>query len=710
MWLYAATIVLSAFLLFQVQPLMGKYILPWFGGAPAVWTTCMLFFQTMLLAGYAYAHLARTWLGERGQALGHMAVLAAALLLLPIEPSATWKPEGGADPTWRILAVLATGVGLPYFALAATSPLVQAWFSVAKPAASPYRLYALSNAGSLLALATYPLVVEPALRLRTQTGVWSALFAAFAVLCAGCALRAWRRGPAPEPATAPATDGEAAPRPGLMVKLLWLALPACGSVMLLAVTNQMCADVGVFPFLWVLPLGLYLLSFILCFHSDRTYWRPVFWPLLLLAVAGMIWLLYENVYASMILQIVGFSAGLFICCMVCHGELARLKPHPRYLTSFYLASSAGGAVGGLLVTLVAPLVFRAYFELHVGLWACLALAAIAFWREKRLRQKWRRWWALPLAGVGCMTVLAGAAVALALEARYETENSLMASRNFYGVLQVLEYNADSPQRHYYSLVHGRIVHGSQYSQDPLRHRPVTYFGVDSGVGLAILYRRIGKPIKIGVVGLGTGTLAAYGGKGDTVRFYEINPEVRRLATSQFTYLADSAARCEVIMGDARLSLEREPPQDFDVLVLDAFSSDAIPIHLLTEEAFDIYRRHLKPDGVLAVHVSNRFLDLKPVVYGAAEHFGMAAALINADDEGKEELVSSSWILVTRDKAFLQEPAIQGPASEPDASPIVLRHWTDDYSDLFRIIRWAAPDWRLWDSEEGISAKAESSED
>jgi hypothetical protein len=726
-WLYALTIFLSAFLLFQVQPLFGKSILPWFGGGPAIWTTCMLFFQTILLAGYAYAHLIRTRLGEWSQMIVHLVVLGAAMVLLPITPYEALKPVGGDDPTWRILAVLMVGVGLPYFALSATSPLIQAWFSATFPGASPYRLYALSNLGSLLALATYPFVIEPALALRTQSGVWSAAFAAFAVLCAGCAIKAWRSGtPAPGRvnglqactaeggcATSASTveDGDAtsvstaeggcatievAPRPRLMARVLWLLLPACGSVMLLAITNQMCADVGVFPFLWILPLGLYLLSFILCFESERVYWRPVWLPLMAAGAVAIIWLLFEGVHVAMLWQVAGYSGALFACCMVCHGELARLKPHPHYLTSFYLFSSAGGAVGGLFVTLLAPVVFQTYGELHVGLFACFALAAVAFWYEKWHNRRWQDMWALPLAGVSSVVAVGAVGSVLVVEARQELENALSVSRNFYGVLQVHEYNTEDPERHYYSLQHGRILHGVQYVSEPLHSQPTSYYGESSGVGVAILNRRPKTPIKIGVVGLGTGSLAVYGGKGDTVRFYEINPEVLRLATSRFTYVTDCRARndgtgggCDVVLGDARLSLEREEPQGFDILALDAFTSDAIPVHLLTVEAFQIYQKHLKPDGVLAVHISNRFLDLKPVVLGVAERLGLSTAVIDADDEGgKEELSSSNWILVSKDKAFLESPAVAGVSWKEDpAKPCKRRVWTDDYSDLFSIMRW-----------------------
>ena len=685
---YALTIFLSAFLLFQVQPLIGKYILPWFGGGPAIWTTCMLFFQTVLLAGYAYAHLVRTHLKGRHQAVVHTALLVAAVLLLPIAPSAGWKPEQAGDPTWRILAALAASVGVPYFALSATSPLLQAWFSATYPGRSPYRLYALSNAGSLLALASYPFAIEPALRLKTQALGWSAGFVVFVILGGLVASRVWRMDPAPAAAESPSGHGDVAPRPGWGTWVLWLLLPACGSVMLLAVTNQMCMDVGVVPFLWVLPLSLYLLTFILCFSSGRVYWRPVFWPLLAASAGVTLWLLLKGVYLGIVWQVLGYSGVLFVWCMVCHGELARLKPSPRRLTAFYLMSAAGGAVGGLLVTIGAPLVFSGYRELHYGLIACLTLAAAAYLHEKSPLGQWRPMWKFVLFVTASLAVFVSTTIGLGLQIQVEQERTVSISRNFYGVLQVEKYGRDEdPESVYYVLRHGRILHGCQYISEPLRRKPTEYYWEKTGVGLSVLNRRPGSPLRVGVVGLGTGTMAAYGREGDVYRFYEINPQVQRLATTEFTYLLDSAARCEVVLGDARLSLEREPPQEYDVLALDAFTSDAIPIHLLTLEAFEIYRRHLKPDGILAVHVSNRFLDLQPVVVGLAQKLGMASAVIHSDDDGsRPELSYATWILVTGDRDFLDSPAIRPAVAKPDEDALTPRQWTDDYSDLFSILK------------------------
>ena len=777
---YAVAIFMGAFLLFQVQPLIGKFILPWFGGGPAVWTTCMLFFQLLLLAGYAYAHLLRTKLPQRKQMIIHIALLVAAAAVLPILPSARWKPGPTSDPTWGILLVLAASVGLPYLMLATTSPLLQAWFSVARPGRSPYRLYALSNIGSLLALVSYPFLVEPAYSLRTQGIAWSIGFAFFALVASYCA---WRTPEAParppEPLPDPGPQGDektrldepAVPRveeaPGIVTRLLWVALTACGSLMLLAVTNQMCADVAIVPFLWVLPLTVYLLSFILCFHSTRWYPRFVWWVLLFvvmggvelsrrvarlpveagfslfgkpsnpdldgagsvakfawrfvtgsdflgndlgssqpvsLVLGGVPWMLHEGVDVAILAQIIGFSIALFVCCMVCHGELVRLKPDPRYLTSFYLLSSAGGAVGGAFVSLVAPRVFPAYLELHIGLWLCCALAMAAFWADRKPHRDWRtRWWVglyIPVF-VGLLVVLG---LCLRKTADHTMKDCLSLTRNFYGVLRVSEYYEEEPDRHYYSLQNGRISHGNQFAAEEKHRWPTSYYGRKSGVGLAILNlpRDARGGLRVGVVGLGTGTIAAYAGKGDYYRFYEINPAVKRIATNPewFHYLEDAKAEgadVEVCMGDARLSLERQEPQRFDVLALDAFSSDAIPVHLLTREAFDVYlNRQVKPDGVLAVHISNRYLDLEPVVLALADHFHYQAVIVESKSDSEKRVDSATWILLSNNRAFLDCDAMREVIKnheeeleeDEDAQKLLARRvmWTDDYSNLFQVLK------------------------
>ncbi len=682
---YALATFLGAFLLFQVQPLMGKLILPWYGGGPAVWTTCMLFFQVLLLAGYGYAHWVAVRLRPRSQAVVHGVLLVAAAAVLPILPGARWKPGSLADPTWHILALLAASVGLPYLVLSATAPLVQAWFSRTCPGRSPYRLYALSNAGALLALLSFPFVMEPLVGARRQAIGWSLAFVAYAALMGWCVLRTWRLPAAAGPGGQDGDVGEG-DAPSLLRRVFWVALPACGSVLLLAITNQLCADVAVVPFLWVLPLALYLLTFVLAFHSARCYPRVLLGFWLPLVLAWMLWLMYKDVDASLGWQVVGYSVGLFVCCMVCHGELVRLKPSPRHLTSFYLLVAAGGALGGVLVTLVAPRVFPAYFELHVGLLACGALALGAWWYNAGERTRWRGWRRAALA-LGSVAMLAGLTVALALDRRRTLKDCESIHRNFYGVLRVENYLTEDPDAAYTALVHGRISHGNQFQSDEGRWLPTSYYGEQSGVGLALgqLVRAEGR--RIGVVGLGVGTLAVYGREGDAVRFYEINPEVKRLATSRFTYLGDSAAAWHIEMGDARLSLERElargEPQQFDLLALDAFSSDAIPVHLLTREAFATYLRHLRPKGVLAVHTSNRYLDLVPVLLAHADHFGLATAVIDSDEDDMMLIDAAVWVLLSRDAELFESGDI-GAAAEATVSERRC-HWTDDFSNLLEVL-------------------------
>jgi len=727
---YALTIFTGAFLLFQVQPLIGKFILPWFGGTPAVWTTCLLFFQVVLLGGYAYAHWLTRWRKPRSQAFIHGVLLLAALAALPIIPADHWKPLAGSDPTWRILALLAGSIGLPYFVLSATGPLMQSWLERTHPGRSPYRLFALSNAASLLALLSYPLVMETCFARKAQAGIWSAGLAFFALACGYCA---WRLSKAPdEPPLNRTTEPE--PPPVLGQKILWVSLPACATVLLLATTNKLCQDVAVIPFLWILPLALYLFSFILCFDHPRWYVRPLFSFLLPPALAAICWAMFRGVDLELPRQIGIYLAGLFAGCMVCHGELYRLKPHPRHLTSFYLMLAAGGALGGVLVVLVAPLVFNSYFEFHLGVWACAVLLLWICLREKSFAiaagigagglcvtvssayvyrtaflEKW--WW---WVGAGvlliasftpwtlggfrrwtwrawgyCLVAVLGLGWVLIAQMRDTREDAVLLMRNFYGALTVLERDKDDPEKHHFLLQHGRITHGLQATAPELSFTPTTYYVKSSGIGLALRHfpRQNGR--RIGLVGLGTGTLTAYGRKGDVLRIYEINPQIRHLAESRFTYLAQCPAKVEIVMGDARLSMEAEPPQQYDVLALDAFSSDAIPVHLLTEEAGEIYLRHLKPDGILAVHVSNRYLDLEPVVANLARHFNLKSAVIADDSEEEWWSYKSTRMLLTRNAKFLALDPIRKAAEVEGSSTNSIRRvslWTDDHASLLEILK------------------------
>jgi MFS family permease/SAM-dependent methyltransferase len=668
---YAATIFLSSFLLFMVQPLIARLILPWFGGSAAVWTTCMLFFQALLLAGYAYAHLLEKKLAPgRLQALAHAVLLAAAVAMLPIAPSEAWKPAGDDEPISRILLLLAASVGLPYFLLASTSPLLQAWFARARPGEDPYRLFAISNLASLIALIGYPFVVEPFLGGGEQVRLWSWGFAAFAVLCAAVA---WRT-PKPQAVLEAIPEHEGAV--GRREILLWLVLSATGSVLLLAVTNHLTQNVASIPLLWLAPLTIYLLTFIFAFEGRNWYRPQLLWPFVLVWLGGMAWMLVdEDFHYDLPMQLGMFLPGLFLGCLFCHGELYRLRPAPRQLTRFYLVVSAGGALGGLLVAVVAPLALDAYYELGIGMTVLALLAAVRFAPLGRV------------PGLASLAVLMGVAACAAYDAFHYHRDVLASERGFYGVLRVKEYGSPGEPSHLRRLVHGTIMHGEQYLHLERRRFITTYYQETSGIGLAIKSRQEAGPIRVGVIGLGTGTIAAYGRAGDVYRFYDIDPRVVGLANEFFTYLADSPARVEVALGDARLSLEREAPQNFDVLAVDAFSSDAIPVHLITREALAVYLKHVKDDGIVAFHVSNRFLQLIPVVTRIAKEQGAHAVLVNDDPDDEDESLRSrsDWVLVSRDPAALKRPPIATSAQEPEERP-EWRAWTDDYSNLIQILK------------------------
>ncbi len=794
---FGLTIFLGAFLLFQIQLLIGKYILPWYGGVPMVWTICMLFFQLGLLAGYAYAHVIVRHLTKPQQRLVHLLVIAVSLVGVgmfvtrwgvPLLPDAAWKPAGTEAPVWHIVRLLAVSVGAPFFVAATTAPLLQSWFGTSYPRSSPYRLYALSNLGSLLALLTYPAVVEVWLPLRSQAWLW---IAGFVVFAAGVMICAWasasgdpgkslvprslgaaaRRGFWTSP---PTSTGEDAPplaeiasavwslerrravaSPRARDWLLWLALSACPSALLLATTNYVSQEIAVIPFLWIVPLSLYLASWVLTFDSERWYARGVWATLLALGLMLSTFVLERGVWAHLLLQIGVAAVALFVACMVCHGELARTKPRAAFLTSFYLAITIGGAIGGAFVSLAAPVLFPGTWEYPLALWLVAALALVTFFRDRRsplhawplwtllitaataagvathvfghrppwmpeLTDAWlfgipagvavvgivlhallRRWdahapqVASPLVSALVAALVAVGLVVIGVALGHVTTSGLSHtvehSRSFFGILHV-EAVDPGGEGHEVRLRHGRIVHGKQYRAPDLLREPTAYYGRDSGVGLAILnHPRRASGLRIGVIGLGVGTLAAYGEAGDTLRFYELNPHVSRLAGpsgTTFTFVRDSKAKTEIVPGDARLSLEAElargEPQRFDVLAVDAFSSDAIPAHLLTREAVGVYLMHIARGGVLALHITNRYVELKPVVRGLAKQFGLSYAFVSAIDG--QWTWQNDWALLARDPASLAVPAIADVKdTEPSNPPVVL--WTDDYSNLLRLVRW-----------------------
>ncbi len=702
---YPLTIFLSAFLLFQVQPLVGKMILPWFGGTPAVWTACMLFFQMLLLGGYAYAHFVTQRLPAVVLAVVHGGLLLLSLLYLPVTAAPSWKPQGSELPVLQILGLLVFTVGLPYFLLSTTGPLLQESFrrETGRP---PYRLYSLSNIGSLLALLTYPVVFEPQLTLRWQSVGWSIGYATFVALCMWSTVafvRLARRVPdasdaPPVPTGVAPAESAAEPtaaRPSLGIILLWLALAACGSLMLLATTNQLCLEVTSVPFLWVLPLSIYLLTFIITFDGERWYHRGTMVTMQAVAVLLGCYALSQGHEMGAWTQMAIYSSILFVFCMVCHGELAQSKPAPQYVTLFYLMVSAGGALGGVLVAVVAPLIFKGYWEYPLGLLATVVLTFVASQMRSESKLKLPR----PAWFVGGALVVALSLATGVIMGRKGTDvhATLETSRNFYGVLRV---EREESLRHdngpHHALIHGTIQHGTQLLDPDKRNWPTTYYGHNTGVGLTIdrhprrsAENPADRTLRMGVVGLGTGTLAAYGQQGDVLKFYEINPEVVRLSDKYFTYRRDTPAEVDVILGDARLNLEREraekDPHKFDILAIDAFSSDSIPMHLLTKESVDLYLNRLQPDGILAIHTSNRFLDLSGVVLAIAQELGWPCILINTPEEYQLGVNPSTWILITQNWKFLNDEkirAVSGPSWPESGEPIL---WTDDYGSLWHVI-------------------------
>ena len=654
----------------MIEPLFAKLILPRFGGAAAVWAACLVFFQCALLLGYLYADLTSKLMTPARQAQVHIALLLLSLLFLPIAPRFSESHRAGSDPASTILILLSVSIGLPFALLSATSPLVQIWYARANAEREPYHLFALSNLASLLALLSYPLLIEPHVAAHKQAALWSALFALFVVVCS---VAAWlARGAIVPAGTTDMERSETSAQPTLREKLLWLGFAACSSMLLLSVTNKLLEDVAPVPLLWVLPLALYLLTFALAFSRRIFYWRGLLVRFLAVALGSLGYSIYDPKYTESVqVSLPLFCIGLFLCCWFCHGELALRRPAPRFATSFYLMISLGGALGAIFVGLAAPHLFTGIYELPLALIFTALLTVAALWPQGWLI---RLFW---IAAAGCM------AFVLVRNLRTYERNTIVRERSFYGALRVAE-STNWLKEPYRTLYHGRIEHGAQYVNPPSSLLPTTYYGPDSGVGLALTHC-CPNAKRVGAIGLGAATLAAYGKTSDYFRFYEINPQVIQIAKTYFSYLRDSPARIDVVPGDARLSLQNELPQEFDVLAVDAFSGDAIPVHLLTREAFALYLRHLKPDGILAVHTSNTYLNLPSVVHLLAEDAGCEAWLIINDENHRKLIDSSDWVMVTRNRHFL-DSMDKTVLVDPISVPPKLRVWTDDFNNLFQILR------------------------
>jgi len=688
---FATTIFLSAFLLFQIQPIIARYILPWFGGSAAVWTVCMLFFQIMLLTGYAYAHFLRIQFTLKHQAIIHSVLLILALFMMPITPELGILTEIPAQPELLILFSLFITVGLPYGLISATGPLFQHWFYHLYPDRSPYPLYALSNTASLLALVSYPFVFEPVFKLSTQTWLWSASFFVFSFSACFCIIAILKFGKTNEVKSVISEQYEKV----IKNRLFWILLSASGSSLLLAVTNQICLDIAVIPFLWVLPLSLYLLSFIICFERPGWYQRRIWITLFFIITFLAIYSLLRSHHIAIIYQIVVFCSLLFTGCMICHGELFRLRPHPQYLTSFYLYIAVGGVLGGIFVALLAPLLYYGYWELHLTWITIIMLTGLGLFDHsktntiKYIKTIKFAWVCLTLF----ITLMLFSAIGL------EQEDVIISQRNFFGVLRVKETVVLVEKTAVYRrLLHGRITHGSQIFNGSSQNSSIatTYYGDNSGIGVAInehpkryLINDDSTDLKIGVVGLGVGTIIAHAEERDSLRFYEINPKIITLSKTQFSWLEESPAEWNIVLGDARIMMNRElkqgNQQHFDVLAIDAFSGDSIPIHLLTEEAFEIYWQHLNKDGILAIHISNRHLDIRPIVYAAAQQLDVEIILV--EDKGDKLFVfDSKWALLTRNTDFLNNPRIVEHRNMTKFEPDSAIHWTDDYSNLLSVLK------------------------
>jgi hypothetical protein len=669
-FLYAYVVFLSAFLLFLVQPMVARQLLPVLGGSSAVWTTCLVFFQTALLLGYLYADFVATRLRPRAQALIHVTLLAAALATLGLHVRANqWTAVW--YPMLTVFGLLSAIVGLPYLALSATTPLLQSWYTGSFRATWSYKMFSLSNAGALLALLLYPLLIEPHVTLKVQTRGFSTGFFVFAVLCGGIA---WSvRQTLPERKTIEAEDASHPVSP--QQRALWILLPGCASLLLCAFTSHLSQNVAAIPLLWILPLSAYLLSFIIAFHSPQAYPR---WLMVRFAACtlGILGYLAHDVHQTLPVQLSVplYCLCLFVLCFFFHGELYRLRPAAGSATGFYLHLSFGSALGSLFAGVVAPNVFRANYEMAIGCVLAAVLALVVMWN------------------FGIIARIFWSAVALALiwvgiaQARTWQRDSLVQLRSFYGTLRVTETHWPPMAGTTRTLYHGTIQHGVQFFANGMRMQPASYYAPSAGVGLALRLCCEGRAKRVGIVGLGAGTVAAYGQTGDVFRFYEIDPLVERLARELFTYLRETPAHTDVVLGDARFSISREHGDPYDVLVLDAFSGDAVPVHLLTQQALALYRNHLAPDGILAFHISSQYLDLEPVLAREARQAGMHAVTVHTAGDESRGIFAADWVLLTNNEKFLAQPEVVRVAhSSLMRSNVGL--WTDDYSSVLRILKW-----------------------
>ncbi|WP_439922609.1 spermidine synthase [Nitrobacter sp. JJSN] len=723
--IYTVAIFTSALLLFSVQPLFTKMVLPRLGGSPAVWSVAMVFFQSLLLGGYAYAHYLMKLRSRIAPVAIHLALLVVALLTLPLSiPEGRGEPPSSGYAIW-LLAMFAISIGLPFFALAANNPLLQAWFvRTGHPnGRDPYFLYASSNIGSFLALLSYPVLLEPMLTVRAQNLLWTGGYGALILLIAGCGILLLR---SPMVAAVDVNDEVNAAAPDWLLRFRWIFLAAVPSGLLIAVTAHISTDVAAAPLLWVLPLSLYLLTWVLVFQS-----RPLLphrWMLALqpLAIAGVVILLAIGGEQNLLLTLGGHQLCFFVIAMACHGELARTRPVSRYLTSFYVALSFGGMIGGLFAGLIAPFTFSWIAEYPI----LLALAALCRPPGDELLPRWSRWYAPVLAlfaamlvipacsrgavwswlddhrvwVIGAVAVLAAllavavrvnrwkiaatVVLALALIRVYPADEGRVETvRSFFGVHKIVV----TPNGQYHVLMHGTTIHGAErvLNNDgtPItgRPEPISYYHRDGGIGQAIaaIHERKGGPIRVAVIGLGAGTLTCASRPDENWTFFEIDQSMVDTAKDPkyFTYVRNCAPDLKPVMGDARLTFAREPDGIYDLIIVDAYSSDAIPIHLATMQAMKIYKDKLAPHGAVVMHVSNRHLELASVVVGIADANHLKSWVYN-DDSGRDDeyIFATNVVVSAREAADVGKLAssVQWALTNPTEKQ---RVWTDDYSNI-----------------------------
>jgi hypothetical protein len=722
---YTAAIFVSALLLFSVQPLFTKMVLPRLGGSPAVWSVAMVFFQALLLGGYLYAHLLTRLNGRLIPILAHLSLLLLAFLTLPLSVAASFgEPPTGGYAIW-LLGLFAASIGLPFFALAANNPLLQAWFvRTGHPdGRDPYFLYASSNIGSFLALLSYPLLFEPVFTLRTQNLMWTGGYGLLIVLIAACGLLLWR---APVLAAANLPVEDDAPAPPWMTRSRWVFLAAVPSGLLIAVTAHISTDIAAAPLLWVLPLSLYLMTWVLVFQS-----RPLIrheWVLRVepVAIAAVIVLLAIGGEQNLPVTLGGHQLCFFIIAMACHGELARTRPAAKYLTGFYVALSFGGMVGGLFAGLIAPYAFSwvAEYPILVALaalcrpkaeerwplwsryfWPLLAVLAVILVIPSQTRGEIFEWLeeqrvyvASGVAVLGLLLALvlnagrlklaATAALALALIRVYPTDEGRVETvRSFFGVHKIVT----SRSGHYHVLMHGTTIHGAQRLTDdddkPIagRPEPITYYHRDGGIGQAVtaIRERKGTPLRVAVIGLGAGTLTCAAEPGETWKFFEIDQSMVDTARDPrfFTYVRNCHPELAPVIGDARLTFAREPDGIYDLIIVDAYSSDAIPIHLATREAMKIYKDKLAAHGAVLMHVSNRHLELASVVVGIADANDLKSWVYNEDSGRDSEYIFATSVVVSAREEADVGKLDNSEQWEETAAKKTQRVWTDDYCNV-----------------------------